>query len=51
MSALEIVAALLGAVAGWEFGGFANRLHALRRRTLPGQTEQGPRSADLAAAA
>ena len=51
MSALEIVAAVFGAVAGWEFGGFVNKLHALGRRTPPGQTEQRPRSADLAEAA
>ena len=51
MSTLEIVAALLGAVAGWKFGGLVNKLHALGRRTPPGQTEQGSRSADLAEAA
>lgn len=51
MSALEIAAALLGAVAGWEFGGIVNKLLALGRRTRPGQTEQGPPSADLAEAA
>jgi hypothetical protein len=35
MSALEIVAAALGAVAGWVLGGFIGRLHTLTPRTRP----------------
>lgn len=32
-SALEVVAALLGALAGWVLGGFIGRLDALTPRT------------------
>jgi hypothetical protein len=35
MSALEIVAAVLGSLAGWVLGGFIGRLHALTPRTCP----------------
>jgi hypothetical protein len=35
MSALEIVAAVAGALAGWVLGGFIGRLHALTPRTRP----------------